>query len=59
MSHYVCASCEGRSDVAKVCETDGCAKFGQPLAACDCADEQHSAVLKAAETGEDTVINNQ
>lgn len=44
MTHYVCSACGGVSDVPKVCETEGCAKQGQDLTACDCADGQHAAV---------------
>lgn len=31
MSKYMCTACKGESDHAKVCETEGCSKEGEPL----------------------------
>lgn len=39
--HYICEECGGVSPENKVCETEGCSRRGQPLAACDCVDGSH------------------
>lgn len=42
MTHYICkGGCGGVSDVAGVCETDGCANQWELLNECDCADGKH------------------
>ena len=44
MTHYVCPECGGVADRPKSCETPGCPRHGQPLLACNCADEKHAEV---------------
>ncbi|MEK7622072.1 MAG: hypothetical protein AAB415_02740 [Patescibacteria group bacterium] len=41
-THYVCTGgCGGVAEEPKVCETEGCAKQGELLVACDCTDNSH------------------
>ncbi len=47
MAHYVCPECGGKSDVPKMCGTEGCARNGEPLQECNCVDGQHSEVKGA------------
>lgn len=42
MMHFICkGGCGGVSDVAGVCETDGCASQWEMLEECDCVDGNH------------------
>lgn len=47
MIHYTCTACHGVAPEPKACETEGCAKKGQPLQMCDCEDGRHHADLAA------------
>lgn len=59
MVHYICTGgCKGVSDVAKTCDTAGCAHFGQPLAECNCADNKHHDAFEKHGDSEDLVVNN-
>ena len=46
MTHYVCTGgCKGVSDDANAtCQAGDCPKHGEPLTACDCADNAHEEV---------------
>lgn len=46
MQHHVCSECRSTADYPKVCETEGCAKKGQDMAACTCTDGKHEQVVK-------------
>ena len=51
MQHFVCTGdCAGESDQAKVCDSEGCSKEGQPLVECDCDDGLHKGVTSNPET---------
>ncbi len=42
MTHYICTGgCDGGSDLPGLCQAEDCAKEGQPLVPCDCADGAH------------------
>lgn len=42
--HYICTGgCKGVSHQPGVCAAEGCPKQGQPLEACNCADNNHGA----------------
>lgn len=49
MAHYVCPVCGGVADEPKSCETPGCAREGQPLVECNCADGMHKETKQKAE----------
>jgi len=40
MTHHVCESCGGVSDVPGICQTEGCEHKGSPLKECDCGDKE-------------------
>jgi len=47
--HYTCSECGGVSHREKNCETEGCSKKGQPLAACACEAPEHLEKLQQAD----------
>ena len=55
MTHYVCPACGGVADHPKVCETAGCSREGHELAACDCTDNKHRAVMDQTAPAGDTI----
>lgn len=48
MTHYVCDSCGGVSDISKSCSTEGCVRAGQPLRECTCDNPEHTARAESA-----------
>lgn len=47
MTHYACPTCGEKSDIPKVCETEGCMRQGQMMKACNCLDDKHEEVKDA------------
>jgi len=54
--HHICTgTCKGVSDQEGVCQNPSCPKHGQPLEACDCADNTHNGRQdKSAAPGDHT-----
>lgn len=45
MAHYICTGgCGGEKSSPGVCETEDCAKKGQPMSECHCSDGSHEEV---------------
>lgn len=52
--HYVCLGQGELSDAPGVCKTEGCPRFGKPLAECDCTDGQHKSAIPPEDEKDET-----
>jgi len=59
MTHYLCESCGGVSDMPGLCQTDGCDHKGSPLKECDCGDKSmHERGGSMPEEGPEHIVGN-
>ena len=57
--HYICnGGCRGVSQTSGVCQAGDCAKHGEPLEGCDCADMKHGEEEKSDKEDEELIDNN-